>query len=70
MEITHRKLLAVRLSLERSSDERLSDPTIQQALVHNENLAFIQVLNSVLSASPAMMQELQRLKRVIDLLGI
>lgn len=68
--ITHRELGAVRLALSRSISKKLADSQITDAVVHNDSKAVVHILNAFVLASPAMMAELRRLKRVLDLLKI
>ncbi|PXF49274.1 hypothetical protein BWQ96_00848 [Gracilariopsis chorda] len=68
--ITLRELRAVRLLLARSFAAYVSDRRIRRLLLHEDNQAGVYILNSMVSASPAMMAELRKLQKMLHALNV
>ena len=68
--ITHRELRAIRLSLSRSLGYEIVNRRKKHVVLHVDNQVVVHVVISFVSASLQMMDELRRLKRLLDALGL
>ena len=68
--ITMRELRAVRMTLRHHFSQFLRDPRTQHLLVHLDNQPVVRILKAMVSASPALISELRKLRSMLEILGI